>query len=98
MDYQKEQARLLRLFEEVETDEQNYGSDDDDEQDDIDNVEQRSGSDTEQEFDDGADNCDDVPVVVTREPYFIGKDNITKWDKHCPPKNVRTRHTNIVVQ
>ncbi|KAK9886264.1 hypothetical protein WA026_015775 [Henosepilachna vigintioctopunctata] len=66
MDYEKEQARLLKLFEEVESDE-DYGGDDDDEQGEIDNIEQRlESSDTEQEFDDDGD--DFTPVAVTREP------------------------------
>lgn len=98
MDYEKEQARLLRLFEEVPTDDENYGSDDDDEQGEIDNVETISNSsDTEQELDDDVVNNEPV-VAVTREPCFIGKDNKTKWSKHCPPQNVRTRRTNIVLQ
>lgn len=47
MNYEKEQARILRLFEEVKADE-NYGSDEDDLHEDIDNLKQRSeSSDTE---------------------------------------------------
>nr|CAI5866340.1 unnamed protein product [Callosobruchus analis] len=30
------------------------------------------------------------------EPLFIGKDQSTKWRKHCPPKNVRTRSENLI--
>lgn len=96
MNYKTEQARLLRLFEEVETDE-DYGNDDDDEQGDIDSIEQRSeNSDTEQEFEDGGG--DYVPVPVTRDAVFIGKDKVTQWKKHFPPKNIRTLSANIVLQ
>ncbi|KAK9752904.1 hypothetical protein QE152_g3899 [Popillia japonica] len=108
-------TRLLRLFEEVEA-EENYESDGDDEQSEIDEIEQRS----EQDFEDDVD--DDIPVATTREiaeiidveqefkddaadyvaairdPVFIGRDKLTKWKKHCPPTNVRTRPVNIVSQ
>lgn len=101
MDYEKEQARLLQLFDEVQSEEEDYGSDGDgdgdDERDKEDYVERRSeSSGSEQEFDDAED--DNIPDATTREPYFTGKDNITKWNKNCPPKNVRTAHKNIVLQ
>ncbi|KAK9702519.1 Transposase IS4 [Popillia japonica] len=32
-----------------------------------------------------------------RGPYFVGRDKRTKWGKHCPPKNVRTRRENLTI-
>ncbi|XP_050509192.1 uncharacterized protein LOC126886348 [Diabrotica virgifera virgifera] len=93
MDYEKETQRLLKLFEEVLTDEETY--EDNDDQSEIDHVEERSEcSDTEQEFEED-DQTEEDNVSFRREPHFMGKDKLTKWIKHCPPKNVRTRSTNI---
>ncbi|XP_072394949.1 LOW QUALITY PROTEIN: uncharacterized protein [Diabrotica undecimpunctata] len=52
-------------------------------------------SDTEQECE---DDQTEGKVSFRREPYCIGKDKLTKWKKHCPPKNVRTRSTNILIR
>ncbi|KAF2880882.1 hypothetical protein ILUMI_25290 [Ignelater luminosus] len=29
-------------------------------------------------------------------PYFLGKDNAIKWNKHVPRRNIRTRSWNII--
>ncbi|KAJ8962229.1 hypothetical protein NQ318_018201 [Aromia moschata] len=89
MDYGKEQERLLRLFEE-ESSGEDY---DDEEETGEDYIEERSeASDTEQEFDENEDE-----EINANEPYFMGRDKRTKWSKHCPPKNVRTRNENLTL-
>ncbi|CAH1998241.1 unnamed protein product [Acanthoscelides obtectus] len=50
----------------VLTDDAYYGNDDDDEQDEVDNVEERSYSDSEQEFDEALENYD--LNLLQREP------------------------------
>ncbi|KAI4468792.1 steroidogenic acute regulatory protein-like [Holotrichia oblita] len=80
-DYEKEQGRLLRLFEEIGTDEE-YDEGE------IDTIEERfETTDTEQELDSDDD--------ITDTPHFVGKDG-TKWAKDCRPKNIRTRQHNII--
>ncbi|KAK9702501.1 hypothetical protein QE152_g29880 [Popillia japonica] len=67
MDYEKEQARLLRLFEEVTSGEE---CDDEEETGEEDNIEERpDDSDTEQEF-----NEDKAEEMDVRGPYFVGRD------------------------
>ncbi|KAI4458197.1 hypothetical protein MML48_7g00008336 [Holotrichia oblita] len=34
--------------------------------------------------------------TTSKQPFLIGKDNITEWQKHAPSKNVRTRSENII--
>lgn len=67
-------------------DNENYGNDD--EQGEVDNIEEWSDdSDNEQEFDQNLKNYE--PITLHRDDsYFVGKDNVTKWKKHCQPKNV----------
>ncbi|KAK9729836.1 hypothetical protein QE152_g15712 [Popillia japonica] len=90
MDYEKEQARLLRLFEEVTSGEE---CDDEEETGEEDNIEERpDDSDTEQEF-----NEDKAEEMDVRGPYFVGRDKRMKWGKHCPPKNVRTRKEDLTI-
>lgn len=89
MNYEKEQERLLRMLEEVPTDIE-Y---DDEEEDSTDHCEEREGdSESEQELDSGEEGNAEQNDV----PYFTGKDNTTKWKKHLPPQNIRTRSKNIV--
>ncbi|CAH1969859.1 unnamed protein product [Acanthoscelides obtectus] len=88
------QARLLKL--ELQTDDENHGNDDDDEQDEVDNVEERSDSDSEQVFNEALENYD--LNLLQREQCFVEKDKITKWKKHCPPRNVRKRSYKNVPQ
>lgn len=90
MDYEKEQERLLRLFEEVPSGEE---YDDEEETGEEDNIEEISeDGDTEQEFDENEDE-----EMNVNGSYFMGRDKRTKWNKHCPPKNVRTRKENLTL-
>nr|CAH7732023.1 unnamed protein product [Callosobruchus chinensis] len=87
--YEKEQARLLALWEELqsddEADEAEIIESDDSE---IDGCEQlQHHSETEQE---------DSDTNEPRHLLFIGKDKSTKWRKHQYPLNVRTRRQNII--
>nr|CAH7765836.1 unnamed protein product [Callosobruchus chinensis] len=105
--YEKEQARLLALWEELqsddEADEAEIIESDDSE---IDGCEQlQHHSETEQE-----DSDTNEPVTLSERPsinvettvgsqrhlLFIGKDKSTKWRKHQYPLNVRTRRQNII--
>ncbi|KAJ8937230.1 hypothetical protein NQ314_011985 [Rhamnusium bicolor] len=91
MDYEKEQQRLLKLFEECQTEDE---YDDEEDSGEEDRVEERSErSDTEEDGEEVTDLSD-----LTNVPHFIGKDQKTKWTKHAGPKNVRTRKENLVMQ
>lgn len=92
MSYEKEVERLLKLYEEVETEEE-YDDEDDGWEKDV--VETRSDdSDTEQEFDEAEHQMDiEFPHRV---PFLTGKDGITKWRKHCTVRTVKTRQQNII--
>ncbi|KAK9680966.1 hypothetical protein QE152_g38665 [Popillia japonica] len=91
--YEKEQEKLHRMMQEMlSSDEEGIVQYDDDSEDDGDNLEiQNEDTDTEQEFSDGETNASSV-----EGPYFVGKNNVTKWRKMVPPKNVRTRAENII--
>lgn len=81
MSYEEEQSRLLRHLHEVDTDEE---LPDDDEEDVIDLVEERvESSKSEQEA--GSE------TEESEGPKFIGKDGITKRNKHTLSQRVRTR-------
>lgn len=85
---------MQRLMEEVFQDDEIQETifDDEEEEGEVDNLEERpDGSDTEQEFSD-----EDVSENLTVGPHFLGKDKITKWQKHIPPRNVRTRSENLL--
>lgn len=87
-------GRTTKTFtvEEVQTDKE-FDDEKDINEEDI--LKERLGnSDSEQEME-----CEEKPEnlehVGERMPYFMEKDNRTKWSKHIPPKNVRTRRENI---
>ncbi|KAK9736145.1 Transposase IS4 [Popillia japonica] len=100
MSYEKEQAYLTRLLEEVDTGEESIDDEEDDHE--IDNLEERIGdseteqegrigdSETEQEGDSEAEECADV--------YFTGKDGVTKWNKHQFSQRVRTSKANLLTR
>lgn len=104
MSYEKEQARLQRLYEEVEADDSppfdDCASEGSLESDDLEI--QDINCDSEQEFDSDSDiirreqqqAIDDH--ITVRVPSFISK-NGTRWKKHAATRNVRTRAQNIVV-
>lgn len=96
MNYEKDQAKLLQLLDEVVSDtEEIY--DDVESEGEADIIQAHlSDSDTEQEGE--SDREDEAPPAkIPRVPSFIGKDG-TIWKKHRPIQNVRTRQSNIVIQ
>lgn len=88
--YEKEQQRLMRLFEEVQTDEE--PDDEEDDEDNNDCVENREDSDTEQEGENESENFETNtnPTV----PCFTSKNGI-QWNKHPFSQRVRTSKANI---
>ena len=100
MNYEQEQERLLRMWEEVETDEE---PDDEEEElgSEIDVTESRdTDSESEQDCEEEEEDKENVypPKKIPRVPTFIGKDGTTRWKKHCHNKRVRTRKENIIVR
>jgi hypothetical protein len=103
MDYEAEQQRLLRLFEEVPTD---IEYDDEEDSSEEDYVEERlEKSETEQELDSEEEvevqnNNENVSKRAKwmRDTYYLGKDKETKWKKHIPVQTVRTRSVNLVTR
>nr|CAI5830816.1 unnamed protein product [Callosobruchus analis] len=108
--YEKEQARLLALWEELqsdgEADQAELIESDDSE---IDGCKQlQHNSETEQEGSDTEvfnepvtlSECPSINVETAvgtqRHLLFIGKDKSAKWRKHQYPLSVRTRHQNII--
>lgn len=102
--YEKKQEHLKKLYDEMITSElaenenQEIVFDDEDSEDEEDVVNEsfeNQDSDTEQEISEvESEEISDTPL--SDYPYFLGKDNLTKWRKQTPPKNVRTRSENIV--
>ncbi|KAG5862924.1 hypothetical protein JTB14_027432 [Gonioctena quinquepunctata] len=98
--YEAEQARLLRLMEEVELSEMEYDGLESKEEDSLEKRE--TDSESEQEISD----IEDVEVqgrekgkisdhkVAGNEPTFIGKNKITQWSKVVPKKSIRIRAEN----
>lgn len=91
---EKEEARLLRWFHEVEAEEDAIDCESDSE---VDSIENDSGNtDTEQDAEISDD--ESTPTRARKVPSFIGKDCKTLWRKHVTKKNVRTRKCNIVTK
>lgn len=102
--YEAEQARLCRLMQEcLESSDEEEPPFDQCEEGEEDAVEvQGHETDSEQDISDGdgdghGDGDDENNSPERVGPFFFGKDQVTKWRKHCPPKNVRTRSENIVI-
>lgn len=110
-DFEKEQARLLALYEELQSD-LSSGSEKEDELD-IENVVQdkfdsseednMAGSDSSEEDNmSDSDSSEEVTniseIQVDNDPFYLGKDKVTKWYKmpKLPSKNVKTRAENII--
>ncbi|KAJ8960119.1 hypothetical protein NQ314_006100 [Rhamnusium bicolor] len=95
MSYKADQARLLYLVEEINPYVSEY--DDSADEDEPDNVEVLDiNTDFEQVLSDSEKDSTVTSEFFTREPYFLGKDGSTKWKKHFPSKNVRSRSENII--
>jgi len=95
--YEKDQERLQTLMEECLTTDDNPSEvvfeDDEDENEEDRLTAEILETDTEQEISDEEEENVEETVAT---PYFLGKDKISKWEKHVPPKNVRTRSENLV--
>ncbi|KAI4455486.1 hypothetical protein MML48_9g00020946 [Holotrichia oblita] len=84
MDYEREQARLLRLMNEVLTD---VEFDDETDEGEGDNLEEEDGSDTEQDL----GFWTQTQTHPDEDLCFVGKDQTTRWKKDAPRKNIRTK-------
>lgn len=100
--YESEVIRIRKLMAEVDTDSENIGESDSGELDNCEELNHNSESETD---DDGnsdretedVDEDSEVPVASKiSSDFYIGKDKETKWNKHHPPRNVRTRKINII--
>lgn len=124
MSYEKNQAWLQQLMDEVESDSKEGNIlqyDDNSDENENDYIEQREDSESEQEFGDTNITSEVEEEVPEREEnkegqtkvdkkkkkvkqsglFYTGKDKTTLWNKHCPPKNLRTYRTktkNIITQ
>nr|CAH7750048.1 unnamed protein product [Callosobruchus chinensis] len=102
--YEREQERLMRLWDELEEEESEHPIelDDDDESFAADELEtQDHNTDSQEDIDENVCGEDlDENGRSHRIPYFVGKDKITRWNKHCPSRTaVRTiRSQNLVTQ
>ncbi|KAK9679243.1 hypothetical protein QE152_g40166 [Popillia japonica] len=95
MSYEEEQARLQRLIEGIDPYVAEYDDDHDDEE--VDYVETfDDNTDTEQELEDEIEAGPSTDTRQFQDPFFLGRDQITKWKKHIPPRNVRKRAENII--
>lgn len=101
MSYEAEQAKLQKLWEEVDEVEISFGTESENEPSDY--VSERSeDSATEQEDQEEAEKNeegedDEESDTKTRKlPCYIAKDKTTRWKKHPYSTNVRTRSVNII--
>lgn len=95
MNYEKECARLQRLLDEVDSDIQYEDEESEDEQDEIEVREEDSA--TEQEGNSSEEEIE-IPEKKMKCSYYTGRDKISKWNKHCPSKRVRTLKSNIIMK
>lgn len=90
--YEEEQEYLQSLLLESE-DRPTFYDDSDGEE--IDCLEERSDSESEQEVSNSSES--DAEQSVDRDtPFYLGKDKKTKWTKMCGSSKVRTRAQNII--
>lgn len=101
-DYEAEIQRLTALYDEVQTPDACEDSEEEEEGGDIvvtaEELVSEHETDTEQEDQEDTDEEDKTSTAsqeTSRSLYFFGKDG-TKWRKHAPPQNIRTRRHNIV--
>ncbi|XP_071051391.1 piggyBac transposable element-derived protein 4-like [Onthophagus taurus] len=91
--YEKKQERLLRLWAEDIKDEKTELPDDDEEDNEEDVVEERGDSNSEEE---GDSNDEHVDGESSLQPFFMGKDGVTKWNKQPYAQRVRKSKSNIL--
>lgn len=101
MSYERDQTYLAKLWEELGEEPLPQEMDDQEDSDEEDHVEERQeDSESEQDLDSDSEPVDEPPrkkIKYYRDSVFIGKDNVTKWNKHKPTQNVRTRSKNIMI-
>lgn len=102
MSYEEVQRRILKLWEEVQSEEEILGGNEEELDDteseveaencdlDVDSVFEQSASD----YSDDDDELDDIPLA-TRFLSYIGRDAETKWNK-MPPRARRAPAHNVV--
>ncbi|CAH1955162.1 unnamed protein product [Acanthoscelides obtectus] len=88
--WEKEQERLLKLWEELEQ-EAASGSEAEEN-----NSERSTNSDTEQEIDEENILHMSEATTCTSNDIYMGKDGVTKWSKTCENLAVKTRAENII--
>lgn len=93
--YEKEQAKLMALWEERKDDEEEFPDSEDD--DEIDHVSINSYHSDSEMIENDTEKAEEE-VTDHRCKYYMGKDAITKWLKHCSSKRVRTRAENIITK
>lgn len=95
--YEREKARLLTLWEEVQSDDEadeiEISENDDSEIDECEELHHDSETDQEAPDSDTENSSSDSETTAG---LFIGKDKSTKWRKHHYPLNVRTKRQNII--
>ena len=86
-----EDARVLKwLSEELNVEERTDLSESEDS--DIENLVVNESDNTEREI-----SADELELNEEQRPYYLGRDNITKWNIHAPPRNRRRAKRNIVI-
>ncbi|KAG5866695.1 hypothetical protein JTB14_019770 [Gonioctena quinquepunctata] len=93
--YEAEQARLLQMLNEVDSEShtEHFDESESDAYESDHEEQQLDSSDTEQDISDN----EIYETTFTNSVSYIGKDGTTRWKKHKPePKNVKTRQENII--
>ncbi|KAG5866835.1 hypothetical protein JTB14_016565 [Gonioctena quinquepunctata] len=93
--YEAEQARLLQMLNEVDSEShtEHFDESESDAYESDHEEQQLDSSDTEQDISDN----EIYETTFTNSVSYIGKDGTTRWVKHKPePKNVRIRQENII--
>lgn len=96
-DYERSQQLLLQLWNECESDEDEVVGGSESESDNLDHVSPQI-SDPEEDIDFANIMEEDDEEHFTHKNYYIGRDKVTKWFKHCSTSRVRTRAENIITK
>lgn len=108
MSYESEQKWLQQLVQECLPESEELQADDRSDDEEQDHIETRSDTESEQDLDEELYEEEESEATQQQEEastseadlYYIGKDKITKWRKHCEPSSLRsrTKAKNIVTQ
>lgn len=95
--YEKEQARLLALWEEMKDDDDEYVDSEDNEE--LDHLSVHSyHSDGEDYGENITEDAESVPRDELEGDFYMGKDSVTKWYIQYSNNRIRTRAENIISQ